>query len=70
MLSQAAARRLGRQVKVHLAADCRLRASNTTSEIKGSLAAGEFVEACQQLKGWYQLVEDQAPKACHETLAS
>ncbi len=28
------------------------------------------MEVWQQLKGWYQLAEDQAPKACPETLAS
>jgi hypothetical protein len=69
MLSQATARGLGRQVKVHLAVDRCLRALNTALEIKGSLAAGEFVEAWQQLKGWYRLAEDQAPEACPETLA-
>ncbi len=31
---------------------------------------GEFVEAWQQLKGWCRSAEDQAPKACPETLAS
>ncbi len=53
MLSQAALRGLGRQVKVHLAADCLLCASNTRSEIEGNLATGEFVEAWRHLKGWY-----------------
>jgi hypothetical protein len=47
MLSQTSARGLGWQVKVRLVADHLLRASNTASEIKGSLAAGEFVEAWQ-----------------------
>jgi hypothetical protein len=37
MLSQAAARGLGRQVKARLVADRHLRASNTALEIKGSL---------------------------------
>jgi hypothetical protein len=52
MLSQATARNLGRQVKASLAVDCLLRASNTALKIKGSFAAGEFVEAWQQLKRW------------------
>jgi hypothetical protein len=70
MLSQAAARVLGWQVKVHLAANRHLRALNNALKIEGSLAAGEFVEAWRQLKGWYQFAEDQALKACPETLAS
>ncbi len=69
MLSQTALCGLGRQVKVHLVADCLLCALNTTSEIQGSLSAGEFVEAWRHLKGLYRSVEDQAPKACPETLA-
>jgi hypothetical protein len=70
MLSQATAPGRSRQVKVCLAADRRLHALNTASEIKESLAVGEFVEAWQQLKGWYRLAEDRAPKACPEMLAS
>ncbi len=69
MLSQTAARGLGRQVKARLAADRLKRAKNTTSRIKGCLAAGDFVEVWCNLKGWYRLVEDRAPKACPETLA-
>jgi hypothetical protein len=42
-----------------------LPALNTMSEIKGNLAAGEFVEAWHHLKGWYQ-----SARACPETLAS
>jgi hypothetical protein len=70
MLSQTAARRLGRQVRAHLAADRLERAKNAASKIKGCLAAGDFVEAWRHLKGWYRTAEDQAPKACLETLAS
>jgi hypothetical protein len=70
MLSKATVRGLGQQVKVRLAADRCLCASNTASEIEGNLAVGEFVEAWGQLKGWYWLAEDQALKACPETLAS
>jgi hypothetical protein len=53
MLSQAAARGLGQQVKSLLATDCHLRASNTVLEIEGSLTTGEFMEGWRQLKGWY-----------------
>jgi hypothetical protein len=70
MLSQTAARGLGRQVKAQLAADCIKRTKNTASTIKGCLTVGDFVEAWHNLKGWYRLVEDRAPKACPETLAS
>ncbi len=70
MLSQTAARSLGRQVKVQLAADRIKRAKNTASMIKGCLAVGDFVEAWRNLKGWYHSVEDRAPKACPETFAS
>jgi hypothetical protein len=51
MLSQAAARGLGRQVKVHLAADHCLRALNTVSEIEGSLATGEFMRRGDNSRG-------------------
>ncbi len=69
MLSQATSCGLGWQIKARLVADCLLPASNTTSEIKGNLTAGELVEAWHHLKGWYRSAEDQAPKACPETLA-
>ncbi len=70
MLSQTAARGLGRQVKARLAADRLKCAKNTASMIKGCLAAGDFVEVWHNLKGWYHSVEDRAPKACPEMLAS
>jgi hypothetical protein len=70
MLSQTAERGLGRQIKVRLAADRLERAKNTTSTIEDCLAAGDFVEVWRNLKGWSRLVEDRAPKACPETLAS
>jgi hypothetical protein len=70
MLSQTAARGLGRQVKAQLAADRLERAKNTMLTIEGCLAAGDFVEAWHNIKGWYRSVEDRAPKACPETLAS
>jgi hypothetical protein len=69
MLSQTVARSLGRQVKAQLAADRIKRAKNTALTIEGCLAVGDFVEAWRNLKGWYCLVEDRAPKACPETLA-
>jgi hypothetical protein len=70
MLSQTASRGLGQQIQACLAADCHKRASNTALQIKGCLAAGDFVEAWRNLKGWYQSAEDRALKACPETLAS
>jgi hypothetical protein len=72
MLSQTAARGLGRQVKVQLAADHIKRTKNTALMIEGCLAVGDFVEAWRRrnLKGWYCSVEDRAPKACPEMLAS
>jgi hypothetical protein len=41
----------------------------TASNVKGCLAAGEYIEAWCHLKGWYHTVEDQVPKPCPETLA-
>jgi hypothetical protein len=70
MLSQTASCGFGQQVKARLAADCHEHASNTALQIEGCLTAGNFVEAWLNLKGWYRLVEDRAPKACPETLAS
>ncbi len=69
MLSQAAARNLGRKIKASLKADCLKHAATTASNVEGCLAAGEFVEAWRYLKGWYRLAEDGAPKPCPETLA-
>ncbi len=68
-LSQTTVRRLGRQVKVCLAADCLLHTKNTASNIQACLAAGDFSEAWHYLRGWYCLAEDQAPIACSEMLA-
>jgi hypothetical protein len=53
MLSQTASHGLGWQVKARLLANCHKRASNTALQIKGSLAAGDFVEVWRNLKGWY-----------------
>ncbi len=69
ILSQATARSLGREITARLKADRLLRAKTTASNIKGYLAAGEFVEAWRHLKGWFRSAEDQPPKPCRETLA-
>jgi hypothetical protein len=53
MLSQTASHGLSQQVQARLVVDCRKRTSNTASQIKGCLAAGNFVEAWCNLKRWY-----------------
>jgi hypothetical protein len=68
MLSQAAARSLGREIKARLKADCLFRATTTASNVEGYLAAGEYIEAWRHLKGWYRSAEDRAPKPCPETM--
>ena len=70
MLSQAAARNLGRKIKACLKADCLKQAATTASNVEGCLAAGEYIEAWRHLKEWYHLAEDRAPKPCPETLAN
>ncbi len=69
MLSQAAARNLGRKIDACLKADHLKRAATTASNVKGCLAAGEYIEVWRHLKGWYRSAEDRAPKPCPETLA-
>jgi len=69
MLSQEAARNLGRKIKACLKADRLKRGETTVSNVEGCLAAGEYIEAWHYLKGWYRLAEDRAPKPCPETLA-
>jgi hypothetical protein len=69
MLSQAAARSLGREIKAQLKADRLLRAKTTASNVEGCLTAGEYIEVWRHLKGWYCLAEDQAPKPCPEMMA-
>ncbi len=69
MLTQAAARKLGQDVRACLKVDHLLRAKNTATNVKGCLAVGEFIEAWRHLKGWYCSVEDRAPKPCPETMA-
>jgi hypothetical protein len=41
MLSQAAARSLGREIRARLKADCLLQAATTASNVEGCLAAGK-----------------------------
>jgi hypothetical protein len=69
MLSQAAARSLGRNIKACLNADRLKRAATTASNVEGCLAAGNYIEAWHYLKGWYCLAEELAPKPCPDTLA-
>jgi hypothetical protein len=69
MLLQAVARNLGRKIKACLKADRLKRAATTALNVKGCLAAGEYIEAWHHLKGWYCSAEDRAPKPCPETLA-
>jgi hypothetical protein len=69
MLSQAAVHNLGRKIRVCLKADCLQRAATTALNVKGCLAAGEYIEAWRYLKGWYCSAKDRAPKPCPETLA-
>ena len=70
MLSQAAARSLGPEIKARLNADCTLCATMiTASNVEGCLMVGEFIEAWHHLKGWYCSAEDRSPTPCPETLA-
>ncbi len=68
MLSQAAARDLGRKIKACLKADRLKQAATTASNVEGCLAAGDHIEAWRYLKGWYRLAEERAPKPCQETM--
>ncbi len=69
MLSQAAAHNLGWKIKICLKVDRLQRAATTALNVKGCLAAGEYIEAWRYLKGWYCSAEDRAPKPRPETLA-
>jgi hypothetical protein len=69
MPSQTVARNLGRKIKVCLKAD-RLQCATTTAlNVKGCLAAGDYIEAWHHLKRWYRSAEVRAPKPCPEKLA-
>ena len=70
MLSQAAARNLGRKIKACLKADRLKQAATTALNVEGCLVAGDYIEAWRYLKGWYRSAEERAPKPCPETLAA
>jgi hypothetical protein len=67
-LNQRGSRIVGRQIKAALASNHKQHAVTVGDKIEGLMAAGEFKEAWQCLKGWYSTVEDLAPKASHYTL--
>jgi hypothetical protein len=69
MLSQTAAHNLGRNIKVCLKANRLQCAATTALNVKGCLAAGEYIETWCHLMGWYCSAEDRAPKPSPETLA-
>ncbi len=62
------ARRMGREIKSLLAADCKQRAANAASTVKSHLSNGAMKEAWQALKGWYRLAEDRPPPASPKTM--
>jgi hypothetical protein len=68
-LTTSVARRMGREIKSFLAADCKQRAVNASSTVKSHLSNGAVKEAWCALKGWYRLAEDRPPPACPETMA-
>jgi len=68
-LSQAASRRLGRQINSQLKADRQQRVEDVADKIEGHLAAGELAEAWGLAKGWYRSASERAPKPCRQTLA-
>jgi hypothetical protein len=67
-LNQCGSRVIGRQAKAALASDHKECATNVGDKIEGFMAAGELKEAWCCLKEWYNMVEDCAPKASHDTL--
>ncbi len=62
-------RRIGREIKSSLAADCKQHAANAASTVENHLGNGAVKEAWRTLKGWYRAVEDGPPQACPETMA-
>jgi hypothetical protein len=48
--------------------DHKEHAANVGDNIKGLMVARELKEAWRCLKGWYNTVEDCAPKASHDML--
>ncbi len=69
MLSQAAARSLGWEIKACSKTDHLLHAKMAAMNVKGCFTAREYIDTWLPLKGWYCLAEDQAPKPCPKTLA-
>jgi hypothetical protein len=67
-LSQAASRRLGRQIQSQLKADCLQRVEDVSGKIESHLAAGELSEAWGLAKGWYRLASEHASKPCRQTM--
>ncbi len=64
-----ASRRIGREIKLSLAADRKQRAANAASTVENHLGNGAVKEAWRTLKGWYWAVKDRPPPACPETMA-
>ena len=59
-LTKQLTRKLGRQFKASLNADCAKRAENVATEVEGHLESGELKKAWGALKGWYRAAENQA----------
>ena len=62
------ARRMGREIKSLLTADCKQRAANAASTVESRLSNGAVKEAWRAFKGWYRSAEDRPPPACPETM--
>ena len=62
------ARRMGREIKSLLAADCKQRAADGASNVESLLSTGAVKEPWYALKGWYRSAEDRPPPACPETM--
>jgi hypothetical protein len=67
-LSLTNARRISREIKSSLAADCKQCAANAASTVKSHLGNGAVKEAWRALKGWYRVAENCPPPACPETM--
>jgi len=67
-LSQQKHRQLNRKVKAGLNLDRSQRATDTAEAMELELREGDSKEAWRLLKGWYQNVEDRAPKPCYHSI--
>jgi hypothetical protein len=67
-LTQQSSRQLGRQIKASLKTDRAARAAKAASNVESHLNSGLLEEAWRELKGWYRIAEDKAPKPCYESL--